>query len=74
MIKEKLFTIRDYSNQNPMKTLVSCLLLLFFTFLAASRFFDIPVVARALFVMGGLLFIGPARWAFLKASNEANDK
>jgi hypothetical protein len=74
MLKEKLFEIKDYSCQNPAKTLVSCLVLLFVSFLVASQFFDVPVVARALFVMGGLLFIGPVRWAFLTASNEINDK
>lgn len=74
MIKEKLFEIIYYSCQNPAKTIVSCLALLFVSFLVASQFFDAPVVARALFVMGGLLIIGPVRWAFLTASNEINDK
>jgi hypothetical protein len=70
MIKTKLFAIKDYSNRRPLVTLLICLFLPMVTFLITSLFFDIPVVARVLFIMAALLLVGPARWAFIKVSKD----
>lgn len=71
MIKTKLFAIKDYSKKNPIVTLLICLLLPFLTFLFMTPYYDVPVVARVLFVMTALLFVGPVRWAFIKVSNDS---